>query len=128
MFLDNEGKVITSSNGNPASFRVDAAKGSDYSARFDTGASLWSSGGVFNITNATFIGEPGSQIQLSISSSYIEEGLELVQPDYYLRVNISFRECLPGEEFTSDGQCLECPPGTYLIDAPTSPTSCVICP
>ena len=99
-----------------------------YTSNYNSGTGLYSSYGVFNLTDVTFFGEPGSDATLVISSPFIDGTLELADPDYSIAPTISFRSCLSGEEFTSDGQCLECSPGSYLIEAPSSPTTCLICP
>lgn len=125
--MDYFGRVVTSSNNDPISIQL-TTTGSQYTPRFDAGTSQWSKGGVFNLTEATFIGEPNSEVTLILQSSFIDESLELVETNYNLNIPIAFRSCESGEEFTSDGQCLECSSGSYLIEPATSPTNCLTCP
>ena len=102
MFVDNLKQVVTSSDGDPISLQLTASN-SVYTPRYDAGNSLWSEMGVFNLTEVVFIGEPGSDVTLFISSSFIDSSLSLVDPNYNLSATISFRGCVSGEEYTSDG-------------------------
>lgn len=42
--------------------------------------------------------------------------------------NVSVRDCVMGEELTSDYKCRVCQPGTYLYTVPTTETACKTCP
>lgn len=41
---------------------------------------------------------------------------------------MTVRDCVIGEELTSDSKCRACQPGTYLYDPPTVETACKSCP
>ena len=128
MYVDPVGQVVTSSNLDGFTIALSRSS-SSYTPNYNAQeASPWSTSGVFNLTDITFSGEPGTQVTLILTSSFIDSSLALVKPNYFLKGTISFRECVSGEEFTSDGQCIECSPGFYLIQPPSSPTSCLTCP
>ena len=102
VFVDYYGEVVTASNDDPITIQL-TTNGSQITPRFDAGKNLWSDSGVFNLTDATFIGEPGTQVSFLISSSYIDGTLEQASSEYVLASSISFRECISGEYYTSDG-------------------------
>ena len=118
---------MTSSSLDTVSMVIGNTSFTSYPPKFNAGQNLWSRFGVFNLSDVTFIGEPGTEVTLIVSSSFIDGSLELASSSYYAKSIISFRHCQSGEEFTSDGQCLKCSPRFYLIEAPTSPTSCLTC-
>ncbi len=99
-----------------------AGASSSYSPRFDSKAIIRSDRGVFNLSDVTFVGEPHSTVVLRLTSPAV------LDPHYSFSADLSFRKCLAGEEFTSDGQCRECPPETYLLEVASSPTTCKECP
>lgn len=109
MFVDTEGIVDTSSNGDTISFTMES-NSTSYAAKYNAGTHLRSTNGVFNLTEITFVGEPGTEVTLLITSTYINGDLELADSNYSLNVPISFRPCISGEEFTGDGQCVRCAP------------------
>ena len=92
--------------------------------------------GVIHLTNLTLKGEPGKHYEIVFTSpvfdtsrpdvkNYLEEsGSSAVN----IHLGVHFRKCLEGEAFQSDGECVECPPGTYLLKAPESPQECQACP
>ena len=72
--MDNEGQVVTSSNGDTLSLSLES-KSPLYVSKYDAGNNLRSERGVFNLTDVTFVGEPGTDAVLSISSSSIDGSL-----------------------------------------------------
>ena len=47
--------------------------------------------------------------------------------EYQTEVIVFLRACVSGEELTESGECLPCPAGFFLIQAPTVPTACIQC-
>lgn len=87
--------------------------------------------GVATFSDITFISKPGAQnIKYTVSSSNIDEtkittafGMSLSETTQEL--DISFRECIVGEEQNND-MCTSCPTGKYSLVAGAS--ECNICP
>ncbi len=85
--------------------------------------------GVFKLDNLKLNGEPGKDYEIIITSPKIDENLpdtkayleELGTVGVSLRLGVQFRLCASGEKFVSDGACVACPQGSYLIEAPRSP-------
>ena len=125
--VDGSEQVVTASNDDQLVLRMTSTE-SAYSPLYNIQTPLRSSLGVFNLSDVVFIGEPGSNVTLTITSPYIDESLELTEADYSLNATLSFRKCIEGEKFTSDGECVWCIEGFYLLEAPTSPRSCLKCP
>ena len=64
-------------------------------------------------------------------ADYLRAGLGtelVVRSDYSLDMNLGVRTCILGEGLKESGACFECPPGTFLLVAPTEKTDCNICP
>ena len=95
MLVDTEGKIVTASTDDQLNLEF-IENGSVYSPRFDAVNNLRSKLGVFNLTDVIFIGEPGSNVTLSLSSPYIQGDLQLADPSYNLTVLLSFRNCSSG--------------------------------
>ena len=85
--------------------------------------------GVIQVTNLKLKGEPGKTYEIVFTSPKIDPALpdaqnylsSVGQSEVMLTVEVQFRKCLPGEAFQSDGECVICPEGKYLLEAPVSP-------
>lgn len=83
VFVDYFGEVVTASDNDPITIQL-TTNGSQITPRFDAGTNLWSEWGVFNLTDVTFIGEPGTEVNFLISSSYIDGTLDQASSNYLL--------------------------------------------
>jgi hypothetical protein len=68
---------------------------------------------------------PGSDLNFKLEI----QGLETYDNDVgfidsSVNFNITLRECIKGEQYTSDNRCDKCAAGTYLYYPPTSETAC----
>ena len=87
----------------------------------------FSQNGVLNFTGLEVVAEPGYPIQLELSIDLSSEidGTRYFEQNQVIEVQV--RKCLAGEQFTAEGKCEVCPPGTYLLVAPSYPMQCKPC-
>lgn len=92
--------------------------------------------GVIEVTNLKLKGEPGKTYEIIFTSPKIDPALpdtlqyleEAGQSEVMLAVEVMFRKCEAGEAFQSDGECVMCPEGRYLLEPPSAPQECKVCP
>lgn len=73
--------------------------------------------------------DPGSSPSLNLGFSGVPTfGNPITFADAPVVINATIRKCVAGEELTSDGRCLACPPGTFQFAEPDKPVACKECP
>ena len=139
--IDKYGQVVTSINqGLVYSRAVERLKEGEDPSAFEPllsnlNTNEWKNG-VIELSNLTLKGEPGRAYEIILTSPVIDTSLPdaalFLQESEASAVNIHlgvhFRKCEEGEAFQSDGECVNCAPGTYLLSAPSSPQECEVCP
>jgi hypothetical protein len=89
---------------------------------------ITASDGVYNFSNVLVYSTPGSSISLSVSVAGLETyGNSISFINSPIGIDVTFRNCVAGEEYTSSSACVACPNGTYSYTAPTSVSSCNTC-
>ncbi len=72
VLVDLDGEVVTSLNHEVLTFTILQAEGSPYSASFNTGSTIESVFGVFNISDVSLIAEPLTTATLALTTSAID--------------------------------------------------------
>jgi hypothetical protein len=85
--------------------------------------------GVYKFRNLIVISKPGTSPKIGITFQGVEtygNAIDFANND--LNIPVLVRNCTMGEELTVDNRCVPCEKYTYLLEAPTKPTTCKDCP
>ncbi len=126
--LDGNDQVVRSfTGGTRLSFRLETIDPSVYLPVATSTHSIIASRGIYNISELTVIAEPNTQVLLRLFSPSALSFRPDVQTPFDLTTTIEMRTCLPGEGFLGNGECRECEPGTFMMEAALSPANCEVC-
>jgi hypothetical protein len=122
---DQEGNIMVEENQATASLKVNT---SILEGVLLSNNEAQASKGIFYFNNVLLIAKPGSLLKLSLQFRGIETYSNPVEfIDQPIQVSVTTRDCVSGEEYTTDGRCLKCERDKYLYEPPTKPTACKDC-
>ena len=115
--------MVTSSNGNLLNLSIQNLESGVYNPKAESLVEIKEKYGVYDLSGVTFSGEPGKKTKLTLTSDAIDPSL-IGQNSYSFEIELGFRNCVAGEEYTDDGRCISCTSGFYSFEAPQGVMAC----
>ena len=129
---DELGQIIASDSTSRVTVIIHESASTSYAATLRGTIEYTANRGIFVVEGIEVISEPGTQVTLKLRTDGIDDSLPLVDSlqDFWdsMKLEVQLRFCIAGEEFLITGECNECSVGYYLLEAPTAPQNCIICP
>ena len=101
-----------------------------FSAKIEGSTQFISNKGFFNVSGVTFVGTPGTNSSISITSDAINTGIPSnnYANGFLMNWAVQLRDCIAGESLLESGKCSHCTTGTFSLAAPSAVSTCQKCP
>ena len=135
--FDEYDNLVKTDNDSVMTTSIEVDSSETFPAFITETITLLSTRGLFKVEGLLVTSTPGTTQTVSFTTSEIDTEIpsnveylnSIGATDVTISYTVEIRECVAGEELRANGACEVCEAGIdYLLEAPTTVTSCIPCP